>query len=55
MLKSCNDLNLGEDARCPCMNPLLSRSISNFSSYFVTCLIGSTTTIVLIATMDCFQ
>jgi hypothetical protein len=46
---------LGGDARCPGMSLRLSRSIPSFSSYLVTCLIGCTTTIVLIARMDCFQ
>jgi hypothetical protein len=52
MLKSCK---LGGDAGCPGMSPRLSHSIPSFSSYLVTCLVGCTTAIVLIARMDCFQ
>jgi hypothetical protein len=45
----------GADAGCPGMNTHLSHSIPCFSSYLVTCLIGCTTAIVLVARMDCFQ
>jgi hypothetical protein len=45
---------LGGDAGCPSMSPRLSCSIPSFSSYFVTCLIGCTTTVFLIARIGCF-
>jgi hypothetical protein len=54
-LMQLHKFKLGGDAECPGMSPRLSHSIPSFSSYLVTCLIGYTTAIVLIARMDCFQ
>jgi hypothetical protein len=54
MLKSCKKIKLGGDAGCPGMSPRLSRSISSFSSYLFTCLIGCTTVVVLIASPNFF-
>jgi hypothetical protein len=45
---------LGGDADCPGMSPRLIRFIPSFSSYLVTCIIGCTTTIVLIDRTSCF-
>jgi hypothetical protein len=45
---------LGEDVGCLGMSHCLSHSIPSFSSYLVTCLVGCTTVVVLIARMDCF-
>jgi hypothetical protein len=42
-------------AGCPGMSPRLSRFVSSFSSYLVTCLVGCTTAVVMIASLNCFQ
>jgi hypothetical protein len=46
---------LGGDAGCPGMSPHLSRSIPSFSYSLITCLVGCTTAVVLIARMDSFK
>jgi hypothetical protein len=55
MLKSLQDLSIWWDVGCLGMSPCLSCSILNFCSYLFTCLVGCTTTVVLIARVGCFQ
>jgi hypothetical protein len=46
---------LGGDAGCPGMSPRLSHFVPRFSSYLITCLVGCTTAVVMIDSLNYFQ